>query len=110
MIGWVCRVCLAVPILGCALLLVGWPATATAGPAFTPGTWTTSGSLNQPRVFPGAARLAGGGVLIAGGSDAEGHSLASAEIYDSATGTWAFTASMHIPRAHPSANLLANDE
>src|SRR6266571_445417 len=97
------------------------PAVGGSAEIFDPvaGTWTLTGPLNVPRHSPAAVVLQDGRVLVAGGSDRCGHmwtsaallpdgrvllaggmsaypfpSLASAELYDPATGTWSATGSM----------------
>jgi hypothetical protein len=45
------------------------------------GVWTTTGSLNTPRVEHTATLLSGGQVLVAGGQDKNYNYLASAELY-----------------------------
>src|SRR5881296_4251690 len=57
------------------------------------GTWAPMADLNQPRAEHTATLLASGTVLIAGGRDAAGQPLASAEIYDPATGGYTLLAS-----------------
>src|SRR5438093_912072 len=57
-----------------------------------PGTWAPIADLNQPRAEHTATLLANGTVLIAGGRDAAGQPLASAEIYDPATGGYTLRA------------------
>src|SRR5437773_242560 len=64
------------------------PASAQA-----PGTWASIADLNQPRAEHTATLLANGTVLVAGGRDAAGQPLASAEIYDPATGSYTLLAS-----------------
>ncbi|HEX4447436.1 MAG TPA: kelch repeat-containing protein [Polyangiaceae bacterium] len=59
-----------------------------------PGTFTCTGSLSVPREAPGAAVLANGKVLVAGGWNATGGALSTAEVYDPATGTFAATGGM----------------
>src|SRR5438094_450252 len=54
-----------------------------------PGTWVPMADLNQARGGHTATLLANGSVLIAGGKDVAGQPLASAEIYDPATGRYA---------------------
>src|ERR1043166_5958768 len=54
--------------------------------ATTPGQWEFTGSLNSARVGHTATLLQNGKVLVAGGIDGNG-ALASAELYDPATGT-----------------------
>jgi hypothetical protein len=51
----------------------------------SPGNWSVTASLNQARGGHAAAPLPNGQALIVGGTDASGHALASAEIYDAAT-------------------------
>src|SRR5439155_1479660 len=58
-----------------------------------PWTWAPIADLNQPRAEHTATLLANGTVLIAGGRDAAGQPLASAEIYDPATGGYTLLAS-----------------
>ncbi len=50
-------------------------------------SWTSAGSLSTPRQKHTATLLPSGKVLVAGGESGAGI-LASAEIYDPATGTW----------------------
>lgn len=87
------------------------------------GTWTTTGSLGRARSFQTATLLEGspsqcgnncGKVLIAGGvgADSSGtgrsQTIASAELYNPATGSWSTTGSMTTPRALHTATLLPN--
>src|SRR5207248_3447023 len=63
-------------------------------PAFAaPTGWTPTGSLRDGRAYHTATRLSDGRILVAGGLGSAGY-LASAEIYDPATGTWTPTGSM----------------
>src|SRR5207244_3920878 len=66
---------------------------ASPASAQAPGTWAPIADLNQPRAEHTATLLANGTVLIAGGRDAAGQPLASAEIYDPATGGYTLLAS-----------------
>lgn len=83
------------------------------------GTWTTTGSLAQARAFQTATLLRGspsecgsncGKVLVAGGVGADStgraETIASAELYNPATGSWSATGSMTTPRALHTATLL----
>src|SRR5690348_8985882 len=70
------------------------------------GTWAPTGSLSVPRYIFTMTRLTDGRVLVAGGRDAAGNQLSSAELYDPATGEWSFTGSMSQPREGHSATLL----
>src|SRR5436309_5156274 len=66
---------------------------ASPASAQAPGTWAPMADLNQPRAEHTATLLANGTVLVAGGRDAAGQPLASAEIYDPATGVYTLLAS-----------------
>jgi hypothetical protein len=58
-----------------------------------------------------ATLLRNGNVLVAGGeNDNLGGALASAELYNPATGTWSVTGSMHLVRWGQTATLLKNGE
>lgn len=74
------------------------------------GAWTATGSMNGIRTAHTATLLPDGKVLVAGGADSVGetsvNALATAELYDPATGTWAPTGSMMEARAHQTATLL----
>ena len=75
--------------------------------------FTVTGSLATDRFGQDAARLADGRVLVVGGTHwFVGHpaaKLASAEIYDPATGRFhATSVPMHFPRDRPTATLLPN--
>jgi hypothetical protein len=70
------------------------------------GTWTSTGSMNTPRVAHTETLITGGPlsgmVLVSGGSsvcDGCLPILASAELYDPSTGIWSYTGSMTLARA-----------
>ena len=71
-------------------------------------TWAFVASLSTPRFEHSATLLDDGRVLVAGGSDASGATLASVEIYDPLTQTWSAGASMLTARALHTATLLAD--
>jgi hypothetical protein len=80
------------------------------------GNWTNTGSLNVARTATRIGHstvtlLANGQVLAAGGNvyqpNANG-TLASAELFDPASGTWTMTDSLPGPRSDHSATLLLN--
>jgi len=70
--------------------------------------WTLTGELTTPRMNHQAILLANGNVLIAGGVIITNTEtvLASAELYDPATGQWSATGSMTRPRALHTLTLL----
>ena len=75
------------------------------------GTWTATGSLTTARAFHSATLLANGKVLVLGGQDGSGAGssfIATAELYDPATGTWAATGSLDTARSGHTTTLLAN--
>ena len=84
------------------------------------GTWTETSPLNTRRDSHTATLLPNGKVLVAGGAiDTEYYtSLASAELYDPASGTWTYTGAMVtltpdllVPgRFNHTANLLPNGQ
>ena len=80
-------------------LLLALPSSATAASG-----WKPTGSMADARGRHAAVELADGRVLVAGGAGP----LASAEIYDPATGTWTVTGSMNVARSFPLATRLAD--
>lgn len=77
------------------------------------GTWTATGSLATARCDHSATLLPNGKVLVTGGffgqlSILGGTTLASAELYDPATGTWTATSSLAAARDGHTATLLPN--
>src|SRR5262249_14778254 len=79
-------------------------------PAQPPSTWKVTGDLVTARFSHVATLLSNGQVLIVGGKTAfhVPSYLASAELYDPATGIWTTTGSMAIARQYHTATLLPN--
>ncbi len=77
----------------------------------TSRSWTATGSMTGVRILHTATLLADGKVLVAGGADSISetsvNALATAELYDSASGSWIATGPMIEARAHHTATLLA---
>ncbi len=77
------------------------------------GDFTSTGSLNDARYLHTATLLPNGQVLVAGGFNYNGSNyvtLASAELYDPATGAWALTGSLNDARGAHTATLLPNGQ
>src|SRR5205823_11828316 len=87
------------------LLLGSAPVSPLSG-SDTPFTFGNTGSLNTAREFHTATLLPNGKVLVAGGVG--GDVLASAELYDPASGTWRATGSLSSGRYPATATLLPN--
>ena len=66
------------------------------------------GLLNTARMFHTAVLLTGGQVLVAGGLSFSSGTLASAELYNPATGKWTATGSMNNSRMYHTMTLLPN--
>ena len=98
--------------VGLLLALAGWSKSvvATTAPAQTLGSWTATGSLTTARFSHTETLLPNGKVLVAGGTDSNFFSFASAELYDPATGLWTATGSMATARLVHTATLLPNGQ
>ena len=75
------------------------------------GKFSRTGSMSVARGVAAASLLPDGRVLIAGGEDLvqdEGVSLASAEVYDPATGKFTRTGNLPVPCENATATLLRN--
>ena len=74
-------------------------------------TWSFAGEISIPRDHVAGALLSDGSVLVAGGNDGKGTEtsvLASAEVFDPATGQWSSAGSMSQPRQGHSLVPLAD--
>lgn len=65
--------------------------------------------MTVPRALHGAALLLNGEVLVAGGSNADGTSNTTAELYNRTMGTWTATGTMPTGQSSPAA-LLSNGQ
>lgn len=82
---------------------------STAIPALA-ASFNKTGSMNAPRQYHTATLLANGEVLVTGGDNFTDGFLASAELYNPATGKWTFTGRMTVPRVDHDAVLLQNGQ
>src|SRR6266542_2646406 len=74
-----------------------------------PGTWMPKNNLNKARSGHTATWLANGKVLLVGGKDANGLAMATAELFDPATGMYQqIAANMPVPVSGHTATLLKN--
>lgn len=94
-------------------LSAGLFAAALIASAATPAlaaSFNKTGSMNAARENHTATRLANGAVLVTGGDNFTDGFLASAELYNPATGNWTPTGSMSVPRFDHEAVLLQNGQ
>jgi RHS repeat-associated protein len=99
-------------LLSGQVLVAGAPDSGVSAALYNPegDTWAATGELRTPRHYHTATLLPDGRVLVTGGSDGEygGNALASAELYDPATGTWTTTGAMNTARREHTATLLSS--
>lgn len=79
-----------------------------AVPSSYPQSWALTGSLQHDRQYHTATLLQNGNVLVTGGVNNDGQTMALAELYFPATGTWSFTGSLNHDRKYHTATLLQN--
>ena len=75
-----------------------------------PHGFGATGSMANARFAHIATLLNNGKVLVAGGADASGHPIATAELYDPSTGKFSSTGSMATARDYFAAALLSNGQ
>ncbi|HBT61187.1 MAG TPA: hypothetical protein DEB40_05535, partial [Elusimicrobia bacterium] len=93
-----------------AVLALSFEARDLRYPLLIDPAWTAPGdpSMSYARAGHSVTLLPNGKVLVAGGYDAGGNSLKTAELYDPATGTWATTGDMNYARHYHISMLLPN--
>jgi N-acetylneuraminic acid mutarotase len=94
-------------LLGTFLILI----VSAASDALAAGTWSLAGSRTVASFFPSVTVLTDGRVLVAGGcgsflDDNCPTVLATAELFNPATGTWSATGSMSVARVDHTATRL----
>ena len=77
-------------------------------PPAAAATWAPTGPVTTSRVHHTATLLPNGNVLVTGGENINGSTVASAEIYNPITNTWSPAATMSTPRTEHTATLLPN--
>ena len=94
------------------VLAAGGGATLASAELYDPagGSWAATGSLNTPRSDHTATLLPNGMVLVAGGRDSNSSfsPIATAELYDPASGTWTTVGNLSTARYFHTATLLPN--
>ena len=73
-----------------------------------PNVWVPTGSMSTPRSNFSSTALGDGDVLIAGGENFLGNTVATAELYDPATGSFSPTGSLNTSREYQASALLSN--
>jgi hypothetical protein len=97
--------------MGAGMLLTLTAGLLAAGSAMAaPDAWTAIGSLSTGRVESAVAVLPSGKVLMAGGFDTSGQSLASTEIYNPASHAWSAGGAMPAGRGQAAAVTLQNGQ
>jgi N-acetylneuraminic acid mutarotase len=97
---------------GLTLVAGGWNSSGvtTSAELYDPatGTWSGTGSLNTARAWHTATLLPDGFVLVAGGTAnvVTDTGIASAELYNPASGTWTSTGSLNAARFLHTSTLL----
>jgi hypothetical protein len=91
------------------LASVSAPSRAVESSNVASANWTVAAKMDGGRYAPGAARLKNGKVLIAGGYDGS-KTVATALLFDPATGKLAPTGSLNVARNFPSMTLLDNGD
>ncbi|MEU6994717.1 kelch repeat-containing protein [Streptomyces sp. NPDC046465] len=78
------------------------------------GTWSAAGDMTEARTGHTAVALAGGAVLVCGGTapvgTADDPALAFCELYDPAAKKWTPTGSLRTPRSHHQATRLSDSK
>jgi len=86
-------------------VVVSWAGQDVSYPVLVDPAWTMAGNLALARTNHGAARMADGRVLVAGGEPGGTASL-TAEIFDPVTKTWAMTGNLIVSRGSGSDQSL----
>lgn len=81
-----------------------------SGDGAGPDVWVPTGSMSTPRANFAAVPLEGGTVLVVGGEDYFGNTIATSEIYDPESGSFSPTGSITTSRELPAAVRLANGD
>lgn len=81
--------------------------SSKASPLMNLPGWSSVTPLNTARYLHTSTLLPNGKVLVVGGIGGSG-TLASAELYDPATGTWTYTGNLNYSRYQHTATLLPN--
>jgi MYXO-CTERM domain-containing protein len=86
-------------------ITIHWRPDGIMAPIVLDPTWSTTGSMSQPRYKHFAHRLATGDVLVGGGPY---NDSTSTELFHPATGTWSQTGPMQLARQDEASAMLAD--
>jgi N-acetylneuraminic acid mutarotase len=96
-------------IIACLLLHVAAASAQDKSPPAPVGRWRPAAEMHQRREYAGGVRLGDGRILAVSGHPLAGKSIASAELYDPATGKWTTTGSLRQARNSGNAATLLAD-
>ncbi|MGY0459555.1 DUF6603 domain-containing protein [Kitasatospora sp. cg17-2] len=82
------------------------PVSEVAAPLSAPGAWSAAGPLPVAAAGSEAVRLAGGTVLVAGGTDGTGRALGSSARFDPVAKTWSAVPDLAVARQGHSTTVL----
>ena len=108
-LGQIGAICIFVLLAAAQFTQPAWAARtdASAMPSAIGPQWISTGSLNTSRYIHTATLLADGRVLVTGGKNFDAV-LASAELFDPASGRWISTGAMNAARHFHTATLLTD--
>lgn len=89
---------------------VAWSAADVRYPAVLDPSWSNTSSMAVSRAHATSSLLSTGRVLVTGGVTAGGSVVASAELFDPATGTWSATQAMSSARYLHTATSVSTNE
>jgi hypothetical protein len=89
---------------------IGWDDAAVSYPAVLDPSWSTTASMQITRTNAVSGVLSSGKVIVAGGSDMNGVSTNTTELYNPTTRSWANASAMAVSRVQHAGVLRANGQ